>query len=109
MIPIHPCPKILVNLSNGQSAHNLGFDSADNGNELPNHVPSWSIALFIVLLSQFTTNILALKDQMMIDDPPFQMTECSIDSVGVTKLKDSNTAAWSSVVFCIAANFAMVI
>ena len=103
IIPIYPCAKILVNLTDGQSVHNLGFDTTNNGIEL-SHVPSRSIALFLVLLSQLSSHILTLKNQMMIADPPFQMTECSIDSVDVTKLTDSNTAAWSSVVFCIAVN-----
>jgi hypothetical protein len=32
------------------------------------------------------------------------MTQCSIDSVDVTCLGDTDTASWSSVVFCIAVN-----
>jgi hypothetical protein len=103
IIPIHPCAKILVNLPDGQSVHNLGFDTTNNIMEL-SHVPHRSIALFLVLLSRLSSHILTLTNQIMIAEPPFQMTECSIDSVNVTKLADLNTAAWSSVVFCIAAN-----
>ena len=49
IIPIHPCAKILVNLPDGQSVHNLGFDTTNNIMEL-SHVPSRSIALFLVLI-----------------------------------------------------------
>jgi hypothetical protein len=103
IIPIHPCAKILVNLTDGQSVHNLGFDTTNNIMEL-SHVPSRSIALFLVLMSQLSSHILTFKNQIVIAKPPFQMTECSIDSVDVAKLKDSDISAWSSVVFCIAAN-----
>ncbi len=103
IIPIHPCAKILVNLPDDQSVHNLGFDTTNNTIEL-SHVPTQSIALFLVLLSQLSSHILHSKKQMMIAEPPFHMTECSIDSVDVTKLTDSNVVAWSAVVFCIAAN-----
>ena len=103
IIPIHPCAKILVNLPDGQSVHNLGFDTTNNIMEL-SHVPSRSIALFLVLMSQLSSHILTFKNQIVIAEPPFQMTECSIDSVNVAKLTDSDIAAWSSVVFCIAAN-----
>ena len=103
IIPIHPCAKILVNLPEGQSMHNLGLDTTNNIMEL-SHVPSRSIALFLVLMSQLSSHILTFKNQIVIAKPPFQMTECSIDSVDVAKLKDSDISAWSSVVFCIAAN-----
>ena len=103
IIPIHPCAKILVNLPDDQSVHNLGFDIISNSIEV-SHVPTRSIALFLVLLSQLSSHILTLKNQVMIAEPPFHMTECSIDSVDVTKLTESNVVAWSSVVFCIAAN-----
>jgi hypothetical protein len=102
IIPIHPCAKILVNLPDEQSVHNLGFDSINSMGL--SHVPTRSIALFLVLLSQLSSHILSLKNQILIAEPPFHMTECSIDSVDVTKLTDSNVVAWSSVVFCIAAN-----
>jgi hypothetical protein len=126
LIPIHPCAKILVHLSEdddiGQSqssVHNLGFDTAAttiNNNdemELSNiHVPTQSITLFLVILSQLCSHILTCNNHQLPrqkdddDDyqPPFPMTECSIDGVDVTNLKESNTAAWSSVIFCIAAN-----
>jgi hypothetical protein len=127
LIPIHPCAKILVHLSSdddiGQSqssVHNLGFDTTttttiNNSNEmeLSNiHVPTQSITLFLVILSQLCSHILTCnnhplprqKDDDDYDQPPFPMTECSIDGVDVTNLKESNTAAWSSVIFCIAAN-----
>jgi hypothetical protein len=103
IIPIHPCAKILVNLPDGQSVHNLGFDTTNNIMEL-SHVPSRSIALFLVLMSQLSSHILTFKNQIVIAEPQFQMTECSIDSVDVAKLADSDIAAWSSVVFCIATN-----
>ena len=45
-----------------------------------------------------------IEESDLIAEPPFQMTECSIDSVNVTKLAYSITPAWSPVVFCIAAN-----
>ena len=127
LIPIHPCAKILVHLSDddiGQSqssVHNLGFDTTTttttttiNSNdemELSNiHVPTRSITLFLVILSQLCSHILTCNNHQLLrqkdDDyqPPFPMTECSIDGVDVTNLKESNTAAWSSVIFCIAAN-----
>ncbi len=103
IISIHPCAKILVNLPDGQSMHNLGLDTTNNIMEL-SHVPSRSIALFLVLMSQLSSRILTFNNQIAIAEPPFQMTECSIDSVDVAKLKDSDISAWSSVVFCIAAN-----
>mmetsp|Transcript_24025 Transcript_24025/g.43093 ORF Transcript_24025/g.43093 Transcript_24025/m.43093 type:complete len:500 (+) Transcript_24025:92-1591(+) len=106
IIPIHPCAKILVNLPEGQSVHNLGFDTA-NATDNSNHVPSRSITLFLVLLSQLSAHILMGTDQNTTGttaQPPFPMTEFSIDDVDMTKLAESNMAAWSSVVFCIAAN-----
>lgn len=115
IIPIHPCAKILVNLPEGQSVHNLGFDTATTNNngtsdqQSNNHVPSRSITLFLVLLSQVSTHILAETNSNQrgvasLEPPPFHMTEFSIDNVDVTALADLNMAAWSSVVFCLAAN-----
>ena len=115
IIPIHPCAKILVNLPEGQTVHNLGFDTTNSSGAgssgQPNHVPTQSITLFLALLSEVTAHILISdrnQRRYYVDDPPpkppFSMTELSIDNVDVTKLADSNTSAWSSVVFCIAAN-----
>lgn len=122
LIPIHPCAKILVHLSDddfGQqqsSVHNLGFyitTTTVNNDEMElsnTHVPTRSITLFLVILSQLCSHILTCNNHQLMrqkdddDHPPFPMTECSIDGVDVTNLKESNTAAWSSVVFCIAAN-----
>ncbi|KAL7524698.1 hypothetical protein ACHAXR_000679 [Thalassiosira sp. AJA248-18] len=113
IIPIHPCAKILVNLPEGQSVHNLGFDTttaaADVDQQQPNHhVPTQSITLFLVLLSELSCHIIQNATGVAAathhQPPPFSMTEFSIDNVDVTKLADSNTSAWSSVVFCIAAN-----
>ena len=124
LIPIHPCAKILVCLSDddiGQqqsSVHNLGFDitttTTVNNDEMElsnTHVPTRSITLFLVILSQLCSHILTCNNHQLMrqkddndDHPPFPMTECSIDGVDVTNLKESNIAAWSSVVFCIAAN-----
>ncbi|KAL7525363.1 hypothetical protein ACHAWF_001322 [Thalassiosira exigua] len=107
LIPIRPCAKILVNLPEGQSVHNLGFD-ASNGSEQSNHVPSKSVTLFLVLLGELSSRIMAQKRRndpaASEDGPPFNMKACSIDNVDVTNLGDSNTSAWSSVMFCIAAN-----
>mmetsp|Transcript_13956 Transcript_13956/g.25249 ORF Transcript_13956/g.25249 Transcript_13956/m.25249 type:complete len:246 (-) Transcript_13956:74-811(-) len=106
IIPIHPCAKILVNLPEGQSVHNLGFDTV-NQTANSNHVPSRSITLFLVLLSQVSAHILTETDQIAsgaTSQPPYPMTEFSIDGVDLTKLADSNKMAWSSVIFCIAAN-----
>ena len=105
IIPIHPCAKILVNLPEGQTVHNLGFDTSSGGTAQSNHVPTQSITLFLALLSEVTSYILTERRQRKaVDEPPFIMTELSIDDVDVTSLEDSNTPAWSSVVFCIAAN-----
>ncbi|KAL9186962.1 hypothetical protein ACHAXT_010682 [Thalassiosira profunda] len=104
IIPLRPCAKMLVNLPEGQSVHNLGFDTS-SGAEPANHVPSRSITLFLVLLSELSAYILTeTEPNTEWAPPPFGMAECSIDGVDVTKLADSNTAAWSSVVYCIAAN-----
>ena len=106
IIPIHPCAKILVHLPEGQSVHNLGFETNASGSTsddcLPNHVPSQSITLFLVLLSELASHI--QKSTGRYSQPPFEMTGFSIDNVDVTKLAESNTSAWSSVVFCVAAN-----
>ncbi len=105
IIPIHPCAKVLVNLPEGQTIHNLGVDTNSGGTARSNHVPTQSLTLFLALLSEATSYILTERKQRNdIEEPPFPMKELSIDNVEVTKLADSNTAAWSSVVFCIAAN-----
>lgn len=105
IIPIHPCAKVLVNLPEGQTIHNLGFDTNSGSTAQSNHVPTQSLTLFLALLSEATSSILTERKQRNnIEEPPFPMTELAIDNVDVTNLADSNTAAWSSVVFCIAAN-----
>lgn len=111
VMPIHPCAKILVSLPEGQSVHSLGFDatapSSNGAAGQSKHVPCRSIALFVVVLSQLSAHILAEESgrgRAQVEEPPFPMTEVSIDGVDVTKLAESNHAAWSSVVFCIAAN-----
>ena len=56
IIPIHPCAKILVNLPEGQTVHNLGFDTTNSSGAdtlvQSNHVPTQSITLFLALLSE---------------------------------------------------------
>ena len=115
IIPIHPCAKILVNLPEGRTVHNLGFDTTNSSGAdtlvQSNHVPTQSITLFLALLSEVSAHILTVADRNQkryyVEEPsppPFPMTELSIDNVDVTNLADSNTSAWSSVVFCIAAN-----
>lgn len=106
IVPIRPCAKILVNLPEGQSVHNLGFDATNGTTANSNHVPSRSIALFLVILSELSSHILNrnVKNGVAAIQPPFDMTDCSIDSVDVRKLADSNVEAWSAVVYCIAAN-----
>mmetsp|Transcript_24043 Transcript_24043/g.58058 ORF Transcript_24043/g.58058 Transcript_24043/m.58058 type:complete len:259 (+) Transcript_24043:939-1715(+) len=106
IIPIHPCAKILVNLPEGQSVHNLGFDAANDTHQ-PNqksHVPTRSLTLFLVLLNELSVHIHTDTQNLSSGKPPFKMTEFSIDDIAVTKLAGSNATAWSSVVFCIAAN-----
>ena len=102
IIPIHPCAKILVNLPEGQSVHNLGFDGQADS-QSTNHIPTRSITLFLVLLNQLSSHILTETNRRAVEPPPFHMTEVSIDNVDVTKLSNSDTR-WASVVFCIAAN-----
>ena len=103
IIPIYPCAKILVNLPEGQSVHNLGFDGEADSRSTK-HIPPRSITLFLVLLNQLSSHILTETTQRAVEPPPFHMTEVSIDNVDVTKLSNSDTRLWASVVFCIAAN-----
>jgi hypothetical protein len=66
--------------------------------------------LFLALLSELSDHIISILANEQHDgattlsSPPFPMTQCSIDSVDVTCLGDTDTASWSSVVFCIAVN-----
>lgn len=103
----YPCAKIVATFPEGQSVHNLGWDSLD-GDDEPTHVPSLSITLFLALLSELSDHIIDFCDENGAShvsiSPPFPMTQCSIDSVDVTCLGDTDTASWSSVVFCIAVN-----
>ena len=100
IIPIHPCAKILVNLPEGGSVYNLGFDTTV-GDQIC--VPTRSIALFLILLSQLSSHIM-VETKTTTEPPPFEMTETSIDNVDLTKLSDTDTPSWSSVVYCVAAN-----
>ena len=104
IIPLNPCAKILVNLPEGQTVHNLGFGDTNDMSDRFNHIPTRSIALFLVLLSELSTHIQTEANERNLADLPFHMTGFSIDNVDVTKLPESNTAAWSSVVYCIASN-----
>jgi len=103
IIPIHPCAKILVNLPEGGSVYNLGFDTTTDDDQQPNSVPTRSITLFLVLLSQLSSHIM-LETKTTTEPPPYEMSETSIDTVDLTKLSDSDTQSWSSVVYCLAAN-----
>jgi len=103
IIPIHPCAKILVNLPEGGSGYNLGFDTTVGDDNQPNSVPTRSITLFLVLLSQLSSHIM-VETKTTTEPPPFEMTETSIDNVDLTKLSDADTQSWSSVVYCLAAN-----
>ena len=70
-----------------------------------NHMPPPSLIAFLLLLSRLVSHILSEFNQDVgFSHPPFEMTPSSIDSVNVTKLLDSDTASWSSVVYCIAVN-----
>jgi hypothetical protein len=108
IIPLsYPCAKIVATFPEGQSVHNLGWDTLDGEDESP-HVPSLSITLLLALLSELCDHIISFSDENgathVSSPPPFPMTQCSIDSVDVTCLGDTDTASWSSVVFCIAVN-----
>ena len=109
VIPLsHPCAKILTtNSSGGQNVYNLGWDTL-NFVDHSDHIPHDSLICFLSVLNQLTSHVLAMADwngyALGMRRPPFQMTQRSIDTVDVIKLADSDMAAWSSVVFCIAAN-----
>ena len=103
IIPIHPCAKILVNLPEGGSVYNLGFDTNVGDDQQSNSVPTRSITLFLVLLSQLSSHIM-VETKTTTEPPPYEMSETSIDNVDLTKLNDSDTQSWSSVVYCLAAN-----
>jgi len=105
IIPLsYPCAKIVFE---GQSVHNLGWEALDGEDESP-HVPSLSITLFLALLSELSDHIINSSERNgalhASTSPPFPMTTTSIDSVDVMCLGDTDTASWSSVVFCIAVN-----
>lgn len=109
MIPLsYPCAKILATFPDGQSVHNLGWEDTRDGNDSPPHVPCLSITLFLALLSELSDHIISLSEDHeaphVVTSPPFPMTLCSIDSVDLTCLGDTDNASWSSVVFCIAVN-----
>lgn len=108
IIPLsYPCAKIVAMFPEGQSVHNLGWDTLDGEDESPN-VPALSITLLLALLSELSDHIISLVDENGAShastSPPFPMTQCAIDSVDVTCIGDTDTASWSSVVFCIAVN-----
>lgn len=112
IIPLsYPCAKIVATFPEGQSVHNLGWDDTLDGEDaVSSHVPSLSITLFLALLSELSDHIISILANEQHDgattlsSPPFPMTQCSIDSVDVTCLGDTDTASWSSAVFCIAVN-----
>jgi hypothetical protein len=112
IIPLSsPCAKIqiMTSTSSGHEdkskrVYNLGWDM-QACTDPANHIPSPSLVAFISLLSQLVSHILSEFNQDVgFSHPPFEMTPSSIDSVDVTKLLDSDTASWSSVVYCIAVN-----
>lgn len=110
IIPLsYPCAKIVATFPEGQSVHDLGWDILDGEDVVSSHVPSLSITLFLALLSELSDHIISISaneqhDGATLSSPPFPMTQCSIDSVDVTCLGDTDMASWSSVVFCIAVN-----
>ena len=108
IIPLsYPCAKIVATFPEGQSVHNLGWETLDR-EDGPLHVPSISITLFLALLSELSDHIISSRERnggsIASSSPPFPMTKTSIDSVDVTCLGDTDTASWSSVVFCISVN-----
>lgn len=108
IIPLsYPCAKIVATFPEGQSVHNLGWETLDGEDGSP-HVPSISITLFLAFLSELSNYIISSSERnggsTVSSSPPFPMTTTSIDSVDVTCLGDMDTASWSSVVFCISVN-----
>eukprot|EP00986_Skeletonema_menzelii_P013668 scaffold8146_cov157-Skeletonema_menzelii.AAC.11 len=109
IIPLsYPCAKIVATFPEGQSVHNLGWETLD-GEDVSPHVPSISITLFLALLSELSDHIISSSERNgaphdTSSSPPFPMTTTSIDSVDVTCLGDSDTSSWSSVVFSISVN-----
>ncbi len=106
IIPLsYPCAKIVATFPEGQSVHNLGWETLDGDDVSPPHVPSISITLFLALLSELTDHIINSTEWNDASlSPPFPMTTTSIDSVDVTCLGDNDFPSWSSVVFSIAVN-----
>lgn len=112
IIPLsYPCAKIqiMTSASSGREekskrVYNIGWDMQACA-DLANHMPTPSLVAFISLLSQLASHILLeFNPDAGFSYPPFEMTTSSIDGVDATKLLDSDTAAWSSVVYCIAVN-----
>jgi len=101
IIPTLPCAKILVNLPEGGSVHNLGFDTS--ATTPTNHVPTKSITLFLVLLSQLCSHI-QTNQKVENPPPPYEMKEFTIEDIDLKQLEETDTSAWASIVFCIAAN-----
>lgn len=100
VIPIQPTAKILVSLPEGRSVHNIGCDEGSSG---PLSVPCQSLTLFLLMLSQLCDHVQTVNAERR-SEPPYDMKDAKIDGVDVTKLEESDTASWSSVVFCLAAN-----
>jgi len=101
VIPIQPTAKILVSLPEGRSVHNLGCE--EGSGPLPKHVPCQSLTLFLVMMSQLCDHVQTANVEQRYE-LPYDMEDAKIDGVDVTKLKETDTASWSSVVFCLAAN-----
>ena len=99
LIPLsHPCAKI----SDRQIMNNLGWDAASISGR-NRSIPMGSLVSFLTLLNQLSAHNIS---KGIPDTPPlpYLMTDFSIDSIDLTKLAESDVAAWSSVIFCIASN-----
>ncbi|EJK44897.1 hypothetical protein THAOC_36527 [Thalassiosira oceanica] len=75
----------------------------DEGSSGPLSVPCQSLTLFLLMLSQLCDHVQTVNAERR-SEPPYDMKDAKIDGVDVTKLEESDTASWSSVVFCLAAN-----
>ena len=104
VIPIQPTAKILVSLPEGKECHTLGCEEGSGSlSKQPKHVPCQSLTLFLIFMSHLCDHVqMANADRRT--ELPYDMEDAKIDGVDVTKLKETDTASWSSVVFCLAAN-----
>lgn len=95
LVPTLPRAKLLVDLPERREVHELGIAPGSK------RVPARSLRLFLVLLHQLSTG---RDDAEATEAPPFPITEGTIDGVDLSQLAESDTAAWSSVVFSMAAH-----